>query len=294
MSPAINYERIASAVHESQIFRQKLRDCTQRPAGRDLSLKSRLALLRRTSVVGGVSNAILEGLPIKIYADGAAPEGIITLYQNPFIKGFTTNPTLLRQAGISDYEAFARSILAVVTEKPISFEVFSDEFPEMRRQALKIRDWQENVYVKIPVTNTRAESSVDLIRDLTAEGVKVNVTAVMTEGQVDAVAAALNRNLPAVISVFAGRIADTGVDPTPVIKEALNLIADLPQTELLWASVREVLNIFQAALCHCHIVTVPHAILAKAINLSGIALEELSVDTVQMFYRDAATAGFQL
>jgi len=182
----------------------------------------------------------------------------------------------------------------VVTDKPISFEVFSDEFPEMRRQALKIRDWQDNVYVKIPITNTRAESSIDLIHELAAEGVKVNVTAILTLGQVQAVAAVLNRNVPAVVSVFAGRIADTGVDPMPIMKDALKLLSDLPSTELLWASVREVLNVFQAAACHSHIVTVPHAILAKAIDLSGIALDALSVDTVRMFHRDAVTAGFQL
>lgn len=241
-----------------------------------------------------MSNAILERLPIKIFADGAVPEGIADLYQKPFIKGFTTNPTLLRAAGISDYEAFARSILKVVTNKPISFEVFSDEFPEMRRQALKIRDWQDNVYVKIPITNTRAESSIDLIRELAGEGVKVNVTAILTSEQVQAVAGVLDRNVPAVVSVFAGRIADTGVDPMPIMREALELIAGLPKAELLWASVREVLNVFQAAACDCHIVTVPHAILAKAIDLSGTALEALSVDTVRMFHRDAVTAGFQL
>ena len=241
-----------------------------------------------------MSTAILEKLPIKIFADGAAPEGIIDLYRKPFIKGFTTNPTLLRKVGISDYEAFARSVLESVTDKPISFEVFSDEFPEMRRQALKIRDWQDNVYVKIPITNTKAEPAIGLIRDLAAEGVKINVTAILTREQVQAVAEALSREIPSVVSVFAGRVADTGVDPMPLMKESLELISGLPKAELLWASVREVLNIFQAAACRCHIVTVPHDILAKATKLGGMDLEELSLDTVRMFYADANAAAFQL
>lgn len=241
-----------------------------------------------------MSTTILERLPIKIFADGADLEGIIDLYRKPFIKGLTTNPTLMRKVGISDYEVFARSVLESVTDKPISFEVFSDEFPEMRRQALKIRDWQDNVYVKIPITNTRAESAIDLIRDLAAEGVKLNVTAILTRGQVESVAGALSREVPSVVSVFAGRVADTGVDPLPLMKESLALISALPKAELLWASVREVLNIFQAATCRCHIVTVPHDILAKATKLGGMDLDELSLDTVRMFYADAVAAGFQL
>ena len=241
-----------------------------------------------------MSTAHLEKLPIKIFADGADRQGIIDLSRKPFIKGLTTNPSLMRKVGITDYEAFARSILESVTDKPISFEVFSDEFPEMRRQALKIRDWQENVYVKIPITNTRAESAIDLIRDLAAEGVKLNVTAILTRGQVEGVAGALNREIPSVVSVFAGRVADTGVDPLPLMEESLKLISGLPQAELLWASVREVLNIFQAADCGCHIVTVPHDILAKVIKLGGMDLAELSLDTVRMFYADAKAAGYQV
>jgi len=241
-----------------------------------------------------VSTAILEKLPIKIFADGADLEGIIDLYRKPFIKGLTTNPTLMRKVGVTDYEVFARSVLESVTDKPISFEVFSDEFPEMRRQALKIKDWQDNVYVKIPITNTRAESAIDLIRDLAAEGVKLNVTAILTRGQVEAVAGALKGEIPSVVSVFAGRVADTGVDPLPLMRESLQLISGLPKAELLWASVREVLNIFQAADCGCHIVTVPHDILAKATKLGGLDLDELSLDTVKMFYADAAAAGFRL
>ena len=241
-----------------------------------------------------MSTAILEKLPIKIFADGADLEGIVDLYRKPYIQGLTTNPTLMRKVGIADYEVFARSVLEKVTDKPISFEVFSDEFPEMRRQALKIRDWQDNVYVKIPITNTRDESAIDLIRGLAAEGVKLNVTAILTQGQVQAVAGALNREIPSVVSVFAGRIADTGVDPMPLMKESLGLISSQPKAELLWASVREVLNIFQAADCHCHIVTVPHDILAKATKLGGMNLKELPLDTVRMFYADAVAAGFKL
>jgi transaldolase len=237
---------------------------------------------------------MLEKLPIKIFADGADLEGIKELYQKPFIHGLTTNPTLMRKVGISDYEVFARSVLEHVTDKPISFEVFSDEFPEMRRQALKIRDWQKNVYVKIPITNTRGESALPLIADLVEQGVKVNVTAILTLQQVKGVAGALKKEVPSVVSVFAGRIADTGVDPLPVMKESLKIIEGLPAAELLWASVREVLNIFQAAACGCHIVTVPHDILAKATKLGGTDLSELSLDTVRMFYQDAVAAGFRL
>lgn len=241
-----------------------------------------------------MSTAILEQLPIKIFADGADLEGIIDLYRKPFIKGLTTNPTLMRKVGISDYETFARSVLESVTDKPISFEVFSDEFPEMRRQALKIRDWQDNVYVKIPITNTRGESALPLIADLAGEGVKLNVTAILTLEQVRGVVGALKRDVPSVVSVFAGRIADTGVDPIPLMKECLELVSASPLAELLWASVREVLNVFQAAGCGCHIVTVPHDILAKATKLGGMDLAELSLDTVHMFYQDAAAAGFKL
>jgi transaldolase len=237
---------------------------------------------------------ILEKLPIKIFADGADLEGIKELYQKPFIHGLTTNPTLMRKVGVSDYEAFAHSILEHVTDKPISFEVFSDEFPEMRRQALKIRDWQKNVYVKIPITNTRGESALPLIADLVEQGVKVNVTAILTLKQVEGVAGALKKDVPSVVSVFAGRIADTGVDPLPIMTESLQLVKHLPSAELLWASVREVLNIFQAAACGCHIVTVPHDILAKAIKLGGTDLSELSLDTVRMFYQDAVAAGFRI
>ncbi|MEN3369754.1 MAG: transaldolase [Verrucomicrobiota bacterium] len=237
---------------------------------------------------------LLEDLPIKIFADGADREGIAALYAKPYIKGLTTNPTLMRKVGIPDYEKFALAVLEVVKEKPISFEVFSDEFAEMRRQALKIGKWQENVYVKIPITNTRGESALPLIRELSAEGVKLNLTAILTREQVEGVAEAVSREVACVVSVFAGRVADTGVDPIPLMKESLEILRERPVAELLWASVREVLNIFQAAACGCHIVTVPHDILEKVAKLGGMDLAELSLDTVQMFHRDAVAAGFKL
>jgi transaldolase len=241
-----------------------------------------------------MTTSVLGKLPVKIFADGADPEGIAELYKKPFIQGLTTNPTLMRKAGIGDYERFARDVLQVVKDKPISFEVFSDDFDQMRRQALKISKWQDNVYVKIPITNTRGESAVPLIRELASAEVRVNVTAVLTREQVHSIAGALNPGTPAVVSVFAGRIADTGVDPMPLMKDSLRMLERLPATELLWASVREVLNIFQAADCRCHIVTVPHDILAKVTKLGGMDLGELSLETVRMFHQDALSSGFNL
>ena len=241
-----------------------------------------------------MSSQLLLDLPIRIFADGADREWIAALSTKPYIKGFTTNPALMRKAGIVDYAKFAREILTIVKEKPISFEVFSDEFPEMRRQALMISKWQENIYVKIPITNSRGDSALPLIAELNAEGVKVNVTAVLTRHQVEGVARAVKTGASCVVSVFAGRVADTGVDPMPLMKESREILGSLPKTELLWASVREVLNIFQAAQCGCHIVTVPHDILAKVEKLGGIDLAKLSLDTVRTFHRDAATAGFKL
>jgi transaldolase len=241
-----------------------------------------------------MTTSLLERLPVKIFADGADHSGITELYHQPFIRGLTTNPTLMRKAGISDYEAFAKIVLEVVKDKPISFEVFSDEFNEMHRQALKISRWQDNVYVKIPITNTRGDSAIPLIRDLAQEGVQLNITAILTLEQVEAVAAALNPNAPAVVSVFAGRVADAGVDPMPLMRDSLKMLRGLPAAELLWASVREVINIFQAADCGCHIVTVPHDILAKVVKLGGMDLGKLSLDTVKMFHQDAVAAGFNL
>jgi transaldolase len=236
----------------------------------------------------------LESLDVKIFADGADLEGMISLYRNPLIKGLTTNPTLMRKADILDYESFAKDALAFIKDKPISFEVFSDEFSEMKRQALKIRDWQQNVYVKIPITNSRGETSIPLIRELAAAKVQLNITAILTLKQVRDVAQALHPEVPAVVSVFAGRIADTGRDPAPTMRASKALLEDLSKAELLWASVREVLNIIQADDCGCDIVTVPHDILNKALKLTGMDLGDLSLDTVKMFAQDAAKAGFKL
>lgn len=236
----------------------------------------------------------LESLGVKIFADGADLEGMISLYRNPLIKGLTTNPTLMRKAGIQDYESFAKDALAFVKDKPISFEVFSDEFPEMKRQALKIRDWQQNVYVKIPITNSQGETSIPLIKELAEARVQLNVTAILTLKQVREVGQALHPDVPAVVSVFAGRIADTGIDPVPLMSASKVLLEELPKAELLWASVREVLNLFQADHSGCHIVTVPHDILKKALKLVGMDLGALSLDTVKMFAQDAEKAGFTL
>ncbi len=236
----------------------------------------------------------LDALHIKIFADGADKDGMLSLYSNPLIKGLTTNPTLMRKVGIQDYEAFAQDILKEIKDKPISFEVFSDDFSEMKRQALKIRDWQRNVFVKIPITNSRGETSIPLIRELATAKVQLNITAILTLKQVRDVAQALHREVPAVVSVFAGRIADTGRDPAPMMRASKALLEDLPKAELLWASVREVLNIIQADDCGSDIVTVPHDILNKAMKLTGMDLGDLSLDTDNMFAQDAAKAGFKL
>jgi transaldolase len=236
----------------------------------------------------------LNELAIQLYADGADKAGILDLYVKPYIKGLTTNPTLMKKVGIKDYEAFARDVLQTVTAKPISLEVFSDDFAEMRRQATKIKSWGGNVYVKIPITNSRGESSLQLIKELGKEGVKLNITALLTLTQVAGVAEALNPAVASVVSVFAGRIADTGVDPMPLMRACGALLHAQPKAELLWASTREVLNIIQAQECGCAIITVPHDILAKAAKMFGLDLTEVSLDTVKTFAKDAADAGFKL
>lgn len=236
----------------------------------------------------------LADLKVQIYADGAGKAGILDLYAKPYVKGLTTNPTLMNKAGIKNYEAFARDILQTVTAKPISLEVFSDDFGEMKRQALKIAAWGANVYVKIPITNAEGQSAVPLIRELAAQKVQLNITAILTLAQVRDVAAALNPDVASVVSVFAGRIADTGVDPMPVMRASRALLENQPKSELLWASVREVLNIVQAEQSGCDIVTVPHDILNKAAKMLGQDLTALSLDTVRMFARDAAQAGYRL
>jgi transaldolase len=231
---------------------------------------------------------------IKIFADGAALAPMLELAKDPRIAGFTTNPTLMRKAGVADYRAFAREVLAVIRDRPISFEVFADELPEMKRQAVEIATWGENVYVKVPITNTRREPATALVRELAGAGVKLNVTALCTLEQVRDTALALKGGAPSVISVFAGRIADTGRDPVPLMKEGLGICrAADPRIELLWASPRELLNIVQAAEIGCDIITVTPDLLAK-LPLVGKDLAEYSLETVQMFYRDAQAAGYKL
>jgi transaldolase len=232
-------------------------------------------------------------LKVKIFADGADRSGMLELYGNPLVKGFTTNPTLMRIAGITDYEAFARDILETIPDRPISLEVFSDDFAEMGIQAKRIASWGENVYVKIPVTNTHGESAVPLIRGLARAGVKQNVTALMTLGQVRDVAAALGSGPSACVSVFAGRVADTGRDPLPMMAAAVEMLSVYPQLELIWASPRELLNIVHADSIGCHIITVTHDLLRK-LPLMGKDLGEYSLDTVKMFRNDAVKAGFRL
>jgi len=232
-------------------------------------------------------------LRIKIFADGADKTGILEMYRNPLIKGFTTNPTLMRKAGVADYQAFALDILRAIPDRPISFEVFSDDFTEMARQARKIVGWGENVYVKIPVTNTQGESSATLVHALAREGVKLNVTALTALDQVGEMSAALAGGPPAIVSVFAGRVADTGRDPVPMMATAVELLRPYPNIELIWASPRELLNIFQADAIGCHIITVTNDILKK-VNLIDKDLHEYSLDTVKMFHDDAMKAGYTL
>jgi transaldolase len=236
----------------------------------------------------------LNDLTIQLYADGADKAGILDLYAKPYIKGLTTNPSLMKKAGIKDYEAFAKDILQTVTAKPISLEVFTDDFTEMKRQGLKISALGQNVYTKIPITNSRGESSLPLIKELGQQGVKLNVTALMTLKQVEGVAAALNPAVPSVVSVFAGRIADTGLDPMPMMRQCVAALKGHQKAELLWASTREVLNIFQAQETGCAIITVPHDILGKAAKMVGMDLDLLSLDTVKMFAKDAAECGYKL
>lgn len=232
-------------------------------------------------------------LRIKIFADGANLEEMKAVYQKKLVQGFTTNPTLMRKAGIADYEAFARSVLSEIKDLPISFEVFSDELPEMIRQARKISTWGENVYVKIPVTNTSRKPTTEIVRELSGEGVRLNVTALLTLDQVRAVTEALSPSTPAVVSVFAGRIADTGRDPIPLMREAVSIVRSKPKAELLWASPREVLNAYQADAIGCHIITMTSDLINK-LAMVGKDLAEVSLDTVKMFYNDATAAGYRL
>lgn len=235
----------------------------------------------------------VESLTVKIFADGADLDGIRAMAAKPFIKGFTTNPTLMRKAGIGDYESFARSVLDIVHGRPVSFEVFADEFAEMEAQARVIAGWGSNVFVKIPVTNTQGRSTADLVRRLSAAGVQVNVTAIMTLDQVKEMTEALDPRTAANISIFAGRVADTGRDPLPEMKAALEIMRARPKAELIWASPRELLNVVQAHEIGCHIITVTNDILAK-LSLMGKDLKAYSLETVAMFYRDATAAGYSI
>lgn len=232
-------------------------------------------------------------LRVKIFADGADLNSMLEMAQKPYIAGFTTNPTLMRKAGVTDYRAFAAEALHLIHNRPISFEVFSDDFEEMERQALLLASLGENVYVKIPVTNTAGKPSYALIRRLAQAGVKLNVTALLTLTQVRDVSAALGEYAPSYISVFAGRIADTGRDPVPLMAAAVELIRPYPNQKLIWASPRELLNIFQADQIGCHIITVTYDILHK-LHLVGRDLTEYSLDTVKMFHEDAVKAGYRL
>ena len=230
---------------------------------------------------------------VKLFADGADKAGILEMYQNPRIDGFTTNPTLMRKAGITDYFAFAKDLLREIADKPISFEVFADEFDEMERQALEIAGWGKNVYVKIPVMNTKRKTSYELVQKLSQAGVQLNITAMMTLEQVNRVSESVQGGASCFVSVFAGRVADTGIDPVPMMQEALELLKNAHNAELLWASPREVLNVYQAEAIGCHIITATNDILKK-LELNGKNLDVYSQETVQMFFNDAQAAGFQL
>jgi transaldolase len=232
-------------------------------------------------------------LKVKIFADGADKAGMLEMHAKPYIKGLTTNPTLMKKAGITDYKAFCKDILTSIKDKPLSFEVFSDDFSEMERQALEIASWGDNVYVKIPVTNTKQETSYALVSRLAAQKVKLNVTAIMTLSQVRDVVASLDPNVPSYVSVFAGRIADTGRDPVPLMAAAVQQLRLAPAAELIWASPRELLNIFQADAIGCHVITVTNDILKK-LSIVDFDLDAYSLDTVKMFYNDAVGAGFKL
>ncbi|MGD0972322.1 MAG: transaldolase [Desulfobaccales bacterium] len=235
----------------------------------------------------------VNGLQVKLFADGADKAGMLEMYRNPLIKGFTTNPTLMRKAGVNNYQAFAQDIVKAIPDRPIFLEVFSDEFDEMEQQAQEISSWGENINIKIPVMNTRGQPSYYLVRRLSKAGVKLNVTALMTLEQVRDVSAALAAAPHAYVSVFAGRIADTGRDPVPLMAAAVELLRPYPQLELIWASPRELLNVFQANDVGCHIITATNDILKK-LSLVGRDLHDYSLDTVKMFYNDALQAGYKL
>lgn len=264
------------------------------PAAVDTILKNRIGdRMMTTSTLTEPPAPHVHALKVKLFADGADKAPMLELYANPLIQGFTTNPTLMRKAGITNYEAFARDILSAIPDRPISLEVFADDFEQMERQARKIATWGANVYVKIPVTNTRREPSYDLVRKLTQEGVKLNVTAILALAQVRSVVDALAGGAPSNVSVFAGRIADTGRDPVPLMAAAVEMLKPHPQMELIWASPRELLNVFQADMIGCHIITATPDVLKK-LTLVGKDLLDYSLETVKMFAGDAVSSGFTL
>ncbi|MFA4955728.1 MAG: transaldolase [Candidatus Methanoperedens sp.] len=235
----------------------------------------------------------LKQFKIKLYADGADLKDMIGAYNEGVVSGFTTNPTLMKKAGVRNYEEFAKSALKAIPDLPISFEVFSDDLAGMEREARKIASWGENAYIKIPVTNTKGESTATLVKKLSHDGLKLNVTAILTIEQVKQVSSSLSSSTPSIISVFAGRIADTGRDPIPMMKEAAGILKSNAKSELLWASTRELLNLVQAESCGCHIITITNDILKK-VPMLGKDLKELSLDTVKMFYNDAHAAGYKI
>jgi transaldolase len=234
-----------------------------------------------------------KSLNIKLFADGADLDSMLTLYKDPKIQGFTTNPTLMNKVGIKNYEKFAKQVLAAIPDRPVSFEVFADDLPSMFAQANVIASWGPNVNVKIPITNTQGEFTGPIIKKLSASGVQLNITAILTLEQVKAVAENLSPDTPAIVSVFAGRIADTGVDPMPIMRECVTILKKLPQAELLWASPRELLNIIQADAVGCNIITATPDVLDKLKSL-GKNLTKFSLETVQMFYDDAQAAGYTI
>jgi transaldolase len=238
-------------------------------------------------------NRIIQNLEVKIFADGADINEMKEMNANPIIRGLTTNPTLMKKAGISNYAEFAKEVLNIVKEKPISFEVFSDDLEVMKLQALKIASWGDNVYVKIPVTNSKGVSTHNIVKELVNHKVKVNITAVMTLQQVDLISKCLNPEIPSYVSIFAGRIADTGVDPVKIMVEAISILSSIKSSELIWASPRELLNIFQASEIGCHIITATTDILRK-LSLVGFDLDQYSLETVKMFYKDAVESKFNI
>lgn len=250
-------------------------------------------MLDRDALAGRYGGLVLEGISTRIFADGADLDGILKLAGDPRIAGFTTNPTLMWKAGLTDYAEFAERLLERIATHPISFEVFADDVDEMRRQARLIASWGENVYVKIPVTTTSGESMAPLVRELSEDGVKVNVTALFTTAQVELITAAVKDGAPSYISVFAGRIADAGIDPVPIMARSVEIMLDAPRAELIWASPREILNLIQADQVGCHIITITHDLLKK-LDCLGKSLEQYSLETVRMFHGDAAAAGFKL